>query len=59
MNKERVVEILDSPDMIKVTYKGKPVFIQQVDQDVEKARVFPMDEPENQFDVEVISLQEH
>ncbi|MBU9719981.1 MULTISPECIES: H-type small acid-soluble spore protein [Bacillaceae] len=59
MEKQRIMEILDSPDMIKVTYEGKPVFIQQVDQNTENARVFPMDEPENQFNVEVTKLQEH
>ncbi|UTR12309.1 MULTISPECIES: H-type small acid-soluble spore protein [Evansella] len=59
MDKNRVVEILDSPDMIDVTYKGEKVFIEQVDENYEKARVFPLDEPGKHYDVEVKSLQEH
>ncbi|WP_088036705.1 H-type small acid-soluble spore protein [Evansella clarkii] len=59
MDKNRVVEILDSPDMIDVTYKGEKVFIEQVDENYEKARVFPLGEPEKHYDVEVKSLQEH
>ncbi|MDQ0253480.1 small acid-soluble spore protein H (minor) [Evansella vedderi] len=59
MEKERVQEILDSPDMIRVTYKGTPVFIETVDQDAEKAYVFPTEEPDNRFSVEIKSLQEH
>lgn len=59
MEKERAKEILDSPDMIRVTYKGTPVFIETVDQNAEKAYVFPMEEPDNRFTVEIKSLQEH
>ena len=59
MEKERVLEILDSPNMIDVTYEGAKVFIEQLDETSTKARVFPIDEPEKHMDVEVKSLQEH
>ncbi|UCZ53167.1 H-type small acid-soluble spore protein [Bacillus shivajii] len=59
MNKDRVMEILDSPDMIEVMYKGTPIFIEQVDESIEQARVYPLDDPTKHMDVEVESLQEH
>ncbi len=58
MHKDRIMEILDSPDLIEVTYKGTPIFIEQVDEDLKQARVYPLDDPAKHFDVEIERLQE-
>jgi small acid-soluble spore protein H (minor) len=39
MNMERAKEILKSPEHIKVTYRGRPVWIEMVDEHAEKAQV--------------------
>ncbi|WP_188208101.1 H-type small acid-soluble spore protein [Alkalibacillus aidingensis] len=58
MNKERAREIANSPDMKDVQYNGERVYIQHVDDQNGKARVYPLNDPGNQFDVELGSLIE-
>ena len=58
MNVQRAKEIVSSPVMSKVTYNGVPVYIQHVDEQRETARIFPLNEPENEQDVPVNSLKE-
>ncbi|MBS4202179.1 H-type small acid-soluble spore protein [Bacillus sp. FJAT-49732] len=58
MNKQRAAEIAESPDMKHVTYNGKSVYIQRVDNQNDTARVFHLDDPGNEFDVLVTNLLE-
>ena len=59
MNTKRASEIAASPDMKHVTYQGEPVYIQHVDDNSDTARVFPLNNPENEVEVPVDSLKEH
>lgn len=59
MNTQRAQEIVDSPVMVDVTYNGKAIYIQDVNRDSETARIFPLDEPENEQEVPLTSLEEH
>ena len=59
MNTQRAQEIVDLPVTIDVTYKGKPIYIQNVNEDNETARIFPLDDPENEQEVPLTSLEEH
>ncbi|WP_066310166.1 H-type small acid-soluble spore protein [Bacillus sp. FJAT-29814] len=58
MNVGRAKEILDSADMINVTYEGTPVIIQHVDETTKMARIYSRKEPENEQDVPVLNLIE-
>lgn len=59
MNKQRAKAISQSPVMKDVTYNGQQIYIQHVDEQTNMARIFPLDEPENEFDVNVSMLQEN
>lgn len=59
MNKQRAQEIAVSPVMANVTYQGTPIYIQAVDEKNETARIYPLDQPENEQQVPVNSLVEH
>jgi small acid-soluble spore protein H (minor) len=59
MNKQRAKEIAASPVMANVTCDGIPVYIQHVDEESEMARIYPLDQPENEQSVPVDSLREH
>ncbi|RCK12085.1 H-type small acid-soluble spore protein [Bacillus licheniformis] len=39
MNTQRAQEIVESPDMVDVTYNGRPIYIQRVDEQNETARM--------------------
>ncbi|WP_416147972.1 H-type small acid-soluble spore protein [Salipaludibacillus sp. HK11] len=56
MNKQRAEEISQSPDMKNVTYEGESVYIQHVNNDT--ARIFPLDNRQHKFDVEISRLVE-
>lgn len=58
MNVQRAKDISDSAVMANVTWDGKPIYIQQVDETNEMARVYPLDEPENEHEVPVRNLIE-
>ncbi|WP_186578633.1 H-type small acid-soluble spore protein [Aquibacillus kalidii] len=58
MDIQRAKEIVDSLSMITVTYEGKPIFIQQVHEESDSARVFPIDHPQQEQEVPLESLQE-
>lgn len=51
MNIHRAQEIAASPIMANVLLNGTPIYIQHVDEDRETARVFPLDQPENEQEV--------
>ena len=58
MNIQRAKEIAESPDMAKVSYEGVNVYIQNVDEANELARIFPLDQPEHEQEVPLNSLIE-
>lgn len=57
MQRMRAEEIAQSPEMKQVTYNGKPVYIQRVNENG-TARIFPLDEPQCEFDVQLTNLYE-
>jgi len=59
MNKQRAQEIAASPVMANVTYEGVPIYIQHVDDNNDTARIYPLDQPENEKTVPLNSLVEH
>lgn len=58
MNKQRAIEISESPVMKNVTYQGAPVYIQQVNSD-DTARIYPLDNSEQELTVSLNSLIEN
>ncbi|ENQ3077061.1 small acid-soluble spore protein H [Bacillus cereus] len=59
MNKQRAQQIAASPVMANVTYNGVQIYIQNVDEANETARIYPLNEPNNEQEVPVSSLMEH
>jgi small acid-soluble spore protein H (minor) len=59
MNTQRAQEIVSSPIMTNVTYQGMSVYIQHVDEQNEMARIYPLDQPENEQSVPLKNLIEH
>jgi small acid-soluble spore protein H (minor) len=58
MNVGRAKEIVESMDMINVTYEGTPVIIQHVDDNTKMARIYLKSDPENEREVPVLNLIE-
>ena len=58
MNVGRAKEIVESADMIHVTYQGTPVIIQHVDEASKMARIYSRANPEDEKDVPVLNLIE-
>lgn len=58
MNRQRAQEIAASPVMAHVLLNGTPIYIQHVDEERETARVYPLDQPENELDVPLDQLSE-
>ena len=58
MNVGRAKEIVESADMIYVTYEGTPVIIQHVDEATNLARIYSRTDPDNERDVPVLNLIE-
>jgi small acid-soluble spore protein H (minor) len=58
MIKQRAIEITNSPVMINVTYDGVPIYIQHVDEKNETARIYPLNQPENEREISLNSLKE-
>ncbi|MBB6448523.1 small acid-soluble spore protein H (minor) [Geomicrobium halophilum] len=59
MDEQRAQAIANSPDMKHVTYEGTPIYIQHVDTENSTARIYPLDQPEQEQSVSVDSLEEH
>lgn len=53
MNSNRAKEIAASPTMANVTFNNISVYIQNVDENNETARIYPLEEPNNE---QVVSL---
>lgn len=58
MNAGRAKEILESMDMVQVSYMGEPIIIQHVDEKTKMARIFSRKNPEDEKDVPVLNLIE-
>ncbi|WP_374017020.1 H-type small acid-soluble spore protein [Paenibacillus thiaminolyticus] len=58
MNTQRAIEISASPVMVDVTYQGEPVYIQHVNEEDGIARIYPLNNPEEERDVPVNMLSE-
>lgn len=59
MDAQRAQEIASSPVMANVTYNGKRIYIEHVDQDNELATIHPLDEPDHKQSISVNNLEEH
>ena len=59
MNKQRAQEIATSPILANVTYNDVPIYIQNVNENNETARIYPLNEPENEQNVPLTNLIEH
>lgn len=58
MNRNRAIEISKSPNLKHVTYQGKRVYIQHVHKTSDMARVYLLDDPSEQFEVQLNQLKE-
>ncbi|MRX71590.1 H-type small acid-soluble spore protein [Bacillus lacus] len=58
MNVRRASEISEMGDMIPVTFNGERVYIQHVDEAAGTARIYPLNNPQQETDVPVDQLQE-
>lgn len=58
MNAGRAKQILESPKEVEVHYRGNPIWIQQVDETGNTARVYAKNEPDNEMTVNVTLLEE-
>lgn len=59
MHVQRAQEIAASPVMANVTFNGERIYIQNVDDRNETARVYPLDQPEKEQTVSLNELTEH
>ncbi|ARI78973.1 H-type small acid-soluble spore protein [Halobacillus mangrovi] len=58
MNKERAKEIFNSPEMINVTHQDREVYIEEVIERNEMARIHPVDQPNVNQEVPLYELKE-
>lgn len=58
LDSKRVKEILQSDAMIQVNYNGIPVYIQEVDEEKQMAKVFPLDNMDHVQHVDIEGLHE-
>ncbi|HEY4554657.1 MAG TPA: H-type small acid-soluble spore protein [Bacillaceae bacterium] len=58
MDSQRAQEIIESPAMINVSYRGIPVYIKQINDDQRTATVFPLDDMDHEQKVELNGLIE-
>jgi small acid-soluble spore protein H (minor) len=59
MNTQRAKDICTSGIFAKITFDGVPVYIQNVDEKTETARIYPLDDPETEQEVAISNLVEH
>ncbi|MBS4202180.1 H-type small acid-soluble spore protein [Bacillus sp. FJAT-49732] len=58
MDIKRVQEIINSPTMTNVNYRGIPVYLQEVNTQNNTVTIFPLDEMENKQVVDIEGLVE-
>ncbi|WP_445487139.1 H-type small acid-soluble spore protein [Niallia sp. 03133] len=58
MNTGRAIEIMNSGDIIDVSYQGESVIIQTVDSKSKTARIYTKANPDQEMDVDVYQLIE-
>lgn len=58
MDKNRALEIMSSPDMVNVTYNGKPIYIEDVNPNMDKASIHFLNQPANSQEVHLTQLVE-
>ncbi|MBT2759480.1 H-type small acid-soluble spore protein [Mesobacillus foraminis] len=58
MNAGRAKEILESMEMVQVSYQGEPIIIQRVDERTKMARVFFRKNPREEMNVPTLNLIE-
>ncbi|SDL92411.1 H-type small acid-soluble spore protein [Sediminibacillus halophilus] len=58
MESQRAKAIRQSQDLIKVTYQGNPVYIQEVDEQNGTAQVYALENPESKQQVSIEQLHE-
>lgn len=59
MDTQRAQEIANSPTMVHVTHHGVPIYIQRVDVANDMARICPLNDRQNEYEVPVSRLEEH
>ncbi|MFZ4453225.1 H-type small acid-soluble spore protein [Salibacterium aidingense] len=55
----RAQEISESPVMADVTYDGTPIYIQHVYEESNTARIYSLDDPDQELTVPLYHLEEH
>ncbi|WP_017378739.1 H-type small acid-soluble spore protein [Paenisporosarcina sp. TG-14] len=58
MNAQRAQEIAASPILAEVFCDGIPIYIQHVDENKGRARIYPLNDPENEQEVSLGNLIE-
>jgi len=58
MDRRRATEIAASPNMIDVTYNGKPIYIEKISTTKDTASVHYLDQPSNSQEVHLTQLVE-
>ncbi|UOY92491.1 small acid-soluble spore protein H [Ectobacillus sp. JY-23] len=58
MDKQRAKEIASSAVMANVMYQGTQVYIQHVDEQTETARIYPVNNPQQEQNVPLQGLTE-
>lgn len=59
MNIQRAKEIAESGVLANIQYNGQRIYIQHVDEQKGTARIYPLDNPENEKEVPVEQLLEN
>ena len=59
MDTKRASTIISMPTMVEVTYNGKPIYIESVNDSRGTAMVHPLSEPTNRQEVPVANLTEY
>lgn len=59
MNIQRAKEIAESGVLANIQYNGQRIYIQHVDEQKGSARIYPLDDPENEKEVPVEQLLEN
>jgi len=59
MNKKRATEIVSSPDMVDVSYDGRPIYIENVNPTKDTASIHFLNRPEYTQEVSLTQLVEY